>query len=340
MKIIVDAMGGDHAPGAAVMGAIQGSKEFGVEITLVGQGEAILKTLEEHKLSALPSGVEIAHASEIIEMCDDPTTVLRQKKDSSMVVGLNLLKQGEGDAFISAGNTGALLGGATLLVKRIPGIRRAALAPVIPSSDGHTLLLDAGANAVCTPEYLMQFAFMGSVYAKNIMGRENPRIGLVNIGTEESKGTELQLGTLPLLKEAHAQGKINFIGNIESRDAMLGVADVLVADGWTGNIMLKTMEGCGKFVGAELKTMFYENLKTKVAGAIMKNSMADLKRKLSSSSVGGTALLGVQKPVIKAHGSSSALAITNAVRQARDFTQSGFIDTISTEVAQLSKNDG
>lgn len=338
MKIIVDAMGGDHAPDAAVMGAIAGSKEFGVDITLVGQGDAILKTLEKHKLSELPSGVEISHASEIIEMCDDPTTVLRQKKDSSMVVGLNLLKAGEGDAFISAGNTGALLGGATLLVKRISGIRRAALAPVVPSSDGHTLLLDAGANAVCTPEYLLQFAFMGSVYAKNILGREVPRIGLVNIGTEESKGTELQLQTFPLLKQAHDQGKINFIGNVESRDAMLGVADVLVTDGWTGNILLKTMEGVGIFVGQELKSMFYESGKTKVAGLLMKQQMAEFKKKMSSSSVGGTALLGIQKPVIKAHGSSSALAFTNAVRQARDFTQSGFTDIVAAEAKNMTVN--
>lgn len=332
MKIIVDAMGGDHAPSATVLGAIAGSKEFGVEITLVGQGEAILKTLEEHNLSELPQGIEIAHASEVVEMCDDPTTVLRKKKDSSLVVGLNLLKEGQGDAFISAGNTGALLGGATLLVKRIPGVRRAALAPLIPSSDGQTLLLDAGANISCTPEYLYQFAFMGAVYAKEVLGRDKPRVGLINNGTEESKGTDLQLATLPLLKEAHAQGKINFIGNMESRDAMLGVADVLVTDGWTGNMILKTMEGVGKFVGAELKTMFYQNTGTKVAGLLMKKQMAELKSKMSSSSVGGTALLGVQKPVIKAHGSSSSTAIANAVKQARDFTNSAVIAQITEEM--------
>lgn len=332
MNIIVDAMGGDHAPKATVLGAIAASKEYDVKITLVGQGDAILKVLEENQMAELPSGVEIAHASQVVEMCDDPTAVLRQKKDSSLVVGLNLLKEGQGDAFVSAGNTGALLGGATLLVKRIPGVRRAALAPVIPSSDGHTLLLDAGANITCTPEYLYQFAFMGSVYAKEVLGRDKPRIGLINNGTEDSKGTELQLATLPLLREAHAQGKINFIGNMESRDAMLGVADVLVTDGWTGNMILKTMEGAGKFMGDELKSMFYENTGTKLAGLLMKKQLAQLKSKMSSSSVGGTALLGVQKPVIKAHGSSSALAITNAVRQARDFTQSGVISQIAQEM--------
>lgn len=335
MKMIVDAMGGDHAPKAAVLGAVEGAKLWNVELLLVGNGEAILKVLEEEGMKELPSGVEIHHASEVVEMCDDPTAVLRQKKDSSMVVGLQLLKQGVGDAFISAGNTGALLGGATLLVKRIPGIRRAALAPTVPSVDGRTLLLDAGANTLCTPEYLMQFALMGSCYVRNNMGRTNPKVGLLNIGTEDSKGTDLQLETLPLLREAHSQGKINFIGNIESRDVTQGVADVIVTDGWTGNILLKAMEGVGIFVGQELKSMFYKNLSTKMAGAVMKSGMDDLKQKMSSRHVGGTALLGVQKPVIKAHGSSDPLAFSNAVKQGKLFAESGFIETITQEVAEM-----
>lgn len=335
MKVIVDAMGGDNAPTASVLGGIEGAKQHGVELLLVGQNDAITKVLQENGINQLPSGVEIVHAPDVITMHDDPTTAIRKKKESSMVVGLNMLKEGKGDAFISAGNTGALLGGATLLVKRIPGIRRAALAPVIPSADGHTLLLDAGANTVCTPEYLLQFAFMGSCYAKQILGRENPRVGLMNIGTEESKGTDLQLQTLPLLKEAHANGKLNFIGNMESRDGMLGVADVIVADGWTGNIFLKTMEGVGIFVGRELKSIFYKNSKTKVAGLLVNNDIKAFKKKMDSSEVGGTALLGVQKPVIKAHGSSNALAFSNAVRQGKLYTQSGVIDTISKSVPEL-----
>lgn len=335
MKVIVDAMGGDHAPKASVLGAVQGAKEHGVQLTLVGQGEAILKVLQENGMKELPSGVEVAHASDVIDMHDDPTTAIRKKKDSSMVVGLNLLKQGQGDAFISAGNTGALLGGATLLVKRIPGIRRAALAPVIPSVDGYTLLLDAGANTVCTPEYLNQFAFMGSCYAKHVLGREKPRVGLLNIGTEDTKGTDLQLATYALLKEADQQGLIHFIGNMESRDGMLGVADVIVTDGWTGNIFLKTLEGVGIFVGKELKSMFYANLKTKVAGAMMKDGLAGLKKKMDSSEIGGTALLGVQKPVIKAHGSSNELAFSNAVRQAKSYTESGLIELIASQAATL-----
>ncbi|MFI3252980.1 MAG: phosphate acyltransferase PlsX [Eubacteriales bacterium] len=326
MKIIVDAMGGDNAPTAAVLGAIEGSKNLNVDVALVGQGETILKVLQDNGIAELPKGVEIVHASEVVEMCDDPTTVMKEKKDASMFVGLRLLKEGGGDAFVSAGNTGALLAGATLLVKRIPGIRRAALAPVFPSVDGHTLLVDAGANAVCTSEYLLQFAEMGSDYAKQILKRDNPRIGLLNIGTEETKGTDLQLETFPLLQEAHKKGRLNFVGNVESRDGMLGVADVLVADGWTGNIFLKTMEGVGIFVGKELKNIIYADTKSKIAGALLKNSLGDFKKKLSSEEVGGTALLGVQKPVIKAHGSSSAYAFSHAVRQGKLFAESGLID--------------
>lgn len=335
MKIIVDAMGGDLAPKAAVLGAVEASKTYEVEILLVGQGETILKVLEENGIKELPEAVEIAHASEVVDMHDDPTAVLKQKKDSSLVVGLNLLKQGQGDAFISAGNTGALLGGATLLVKRISGIRRAALAPVFPSSDGRTLLVDAGANTICTPEYLLQFAFMGSYYAKHILKRENPRVGLLNIGTEDTKGTELQLATYKLLESAKKQGKLNFIGNIESRDGMLGVADVIVSDGWTGNIFLKTMEGVGIFVGQELKSMFYSSFKHKVGGALVKDGITDLRKKLDSSEVGGTALLGVQKPVIKAHGSSTAYAFSHAVRQAKAYTESGIIDIFAQNVESM-----
>lgn len=335
MKVIVDAMGGDLAPKAAVLGAVQGAKEWGVDLTLVGKGEEILQVLQSAGIKELPQGVEIQHASEVIEMCDDPTKVLRQKKDSSMVVGLNLLKEGKGDAFISAGNTGALLSGATLIVKRIPGIKRAALAPMIPSVDGRALLLDAGANLSCTPEYLLQFAMMGSCYAINSLDRKQPRVGLLNIGTEDSKGTELQLATLPLLRKAHEQGKINFIGNLESRDVMLGEADVIVADGWTGNILLKTMEGVGIFVGQEMKHIFYKNISTKLAGALVKSGLDDMKQKMSSRSVGGTAFLGVSKPVIKAHGSSDELAFSNAVRQGKAFAQSGCIDVIAKEAANM-----
>ena len=202
MKIIVDAMGGDNAPQAPVMGAVQANREYGVDIILVGRGEAILKVLEENGIQELPAGVEIAHASEVVEMCDNPATAFREKKDSSLTVGLNLLKDGSGDAFVSAGSTGALLAAATLLVKRIRGIRRAALAPVVPTGNGGAVLIDCGANAECPPEYLMQFAYMGSYYAEHVLGRPEPRVGLLNIGVEPSKGTELQRTVYPMLQKA------------------------------------------------------------------------------------------------------------------------------------------
>ena len=247
MKIIVDAMGGDNAPQAPVMGAIQANKEYGVGITLVGRGEDILKVLEENGIRELPAGVEIAHASEVVEICDNPATAFREKKDSSLTVGLNLLKAGEGDAFVSAGSTGALLGAATLLIKRIRGIRRAALAPVVPTGNGGAVLIDAGANVKCPPEYLIQFAYMGSYYAEHVLGRPQPKVGLLNIGVEPSKGTELQTTVYPLLKQAGEEGRICFVGNIEAREAVEGAVDVIVADGYSGNIFLKTMEGTGLF---------------------------------------------------------------------------------------------
>ena len=216
MKIIVDAMGGDNAPQAPVMGALKASELYGVDITLVGRGEDILKVLEENGIKELPAGVEIAHASEVVEMCDNPATAFREKKDSSLTVGLTMLKNGQGDAFVSAGSTGALLAAATLLVKRIKGIRRAAMAPVVPVGNGGAVLIDCGANAECPPEYLLQFAYMGSYYAETVLGRPEPKVGLLNIGVEPSKGTTLQTTVYPMLEEAGKAGRINFVGNVEA----------------------------------------------------------------------------------------------------------------------------
>ena len=332
MKIIVDAMGGDNAPQAPVMGAIQANKEYGVGITLVGRGEDILKVLEENGIRELPAGVEIAHASEVVEICDNPATAFREKKDSSLTVGLNLLKAGEGDAFVSAGSTGALLGAATLLIKRIRGIRRAALAPVVPTGNGGAVLIDAGANVKCPPEYLIQFAYMGSYYAEHVLGRPQPKVGLLNIGVEPSKGTELQTTVYPLLKQAGEEGRICFVGNIEAREGVEGAVDVIVADGYSGNIFLKTMEGTGLFLAKEIKGIFVKNLMTKLAAALVSDGLKKFKKLMSSSEVGGTALLGISKPVIKAHGSSDAYAIKNAIRQANQFASSGIIGNISDNI--------
>ncbi len=332
MKIIVDAMGGDNAPQAPVMGAIQASQEYGVNITLVGRGEEILKVLEDNGIKELPAGVEIAHASEVVEMCDNPATAFREKKDSSLTVGLNLLKSGEGDAFVSAGSTGALLSGATLVVKRIRGIRRAALAPVVPTAGGGAVLIDCGANAECPPEYLLQFAYMGSYYAENVLGRPEPRVGLLNIGVEPSKGTALQTAVYPMLKAAGEAGRINFVGNVEAREAMLGEADVIVCDGYSGNIFLKTMEGTGLFLVKELKGVFTQNLLTKLAALLVSGGLKRMKKLMSANEVGGTALVGISKPVIKAHGSSNAYAVKNAIRQARQYVSSGMIESITENI--------
>ena len=332
MKIIVDAMGGDNAPQAPVMGAVEANREYGVGVILVGRGETILKVLEDNGIKELPAGVEIAHASEVVEMCDNPATVFREKKDSSLTVGLNLLKSGEGDAFVSAGSTGALLSGATLVVKRIRGIRRAALAPVVPTGNGGAVLIDCGANAECPPEYLLQFAYMGSYYAEHVLGRPEPRVGLLNIGVEPSKGTSLQTAVYPMLVEAGKAGRINFVGNVEAREAVEGAVDVIVCDGYSGNIFLKTMEGTGLYLVRELKGVFTKNLLTKLAAVLVSGGLKQMKKLLSSSEVGGTALVGISKPVIKAHGSSDAYAIKNAVRQAKQYVSSGIIESITENV--------
>ncbi len=338
MKIIVDAMGGDNAPQATVMGAIQANREYGVHITLVGRGEDILKVLEQNGLQDLPAGVEIAHASEVVGMCDDPANAFRKKKDSSLTVGLTLLKEGAGDAFVSAGSTGALLAGATLVTKRIRGIRRAALAPVVPTGNGGAVLIDCGANAECPPEYLLQFAYMGAYYAREVLGRENPKVGLLNIGAEPSKGTSLQTAVYPLLQEAGAAGRINFTGNVEAREAVEGAVDVIVSDGYAGNIFLKTMEGTALFMGRELKKMFKQSLTTKLAAALVSGGLRDFKKTISAEEVGGTALLGISKAVIKAHGSSNERAIQNAIRQARDVVDSGIIQKITDNVELMRLN--
>ena len=318
MKIIVDAMGGDNAPQAVVRGALDARKTLGVDIILVGRAADILRCVEECGEKNLPKGVELRDASEVVEICDDPATAFKVKKDSSLTVGLNLLKEGQGDAFVSAGSTGALLAGATLVVKRIRGLRRAAMGPVIPVFGGRAVLCDCGANAECTPEYLLQFAYLGSFYAKRVLGVENPRVGLLNIGAEETKGDTLRLETHALLKAAGEAGRINYIGSIEGNDAMMGEADVIVADGFTGNVFLKSMEGAAKFMFKELKKVFYSSAKTKIGAMLIKNDLASMKKLLDPSEVGGTAFLGISKPVIKAHGSSDALAFRNAVRQAME----------------------
>ena len=335
MRIIVDAMGGDNAPEAPVKGALQAVKESGVEVTLVGRGEDILEVLRREGLDEVPAGVSITHAGQVVEMCDNPATAFKEKKDSSLTVGLNLLKSGEGDAFVSAGSTGALLAAATLLVKRIRGIRRAAMAPVVPTGGGGAVLVDCGATAEGTPEFLLQFAFMGSYYAEHVLGRPEPKVGLLNIGAEPSKGTSLQQEAYKLLQKAGEEGRVNFVGNVEAREAVEGAVDVIVADGYSGNIFLKTMEGAGLFLGREIKKMFLRNVRSKLAALLVKDGIRDFKKLMDAGEVGGTALVGIAKPVIKAHGSSNDYAMKNAIRQAVEFARSGIIEDISDNVEHM-----
>ena len=337
MKIIIDAMGGDNAPSEIVKGALAAaSKHPEWEIALVGREAEVRAAMG----GAAPANVSVVNATEVIEICDDPAMAFKQKKDSSITVGLNLLKNGEGDAFVSAGSTGALLSAATLVVKRVRGIRRAAMCPVIPTAGGQAVLIDCGANAECSVEYLVQFAYLGSFYASHVLGIENPRVGLLNIGAEPSKGDTLRLETWPVLQAAGERGEINFIGNIEAKEAIKGGCDVIVADGYSGNIMLKTIEGVGSYLGGEVKKLFLHSLMTKVAGLLVKSGLRSFKEQLDPDRVGGTAFLGISKPVIKAHGSSGAKAIENAVYQAARVAQSGIIAEIEANVDKMKVQKG
>jgi len=340
MKIIVDAMGGDNAPDEIVKGAIKAAGEPDIEITLVGRGEAILRSIERMGLKELPRGVEVANATETIEICDDPATAIRVKKDSSLNIGLGLLRDGRGDAFVSAGSTGAVLSGATLIVKRVRGIRRAALAPYIPNSAGGLILIDCGANVECSPEYLLQFAFMGSFYAEDLLKIESPRVGLLNNGAERSKGTQTHIGAYGLLEKASEAGHLNFVGNVEGKEAMLGGCDVLVCDGFSGNVFLKTVEGAATFIMSELKRTYMKNLKTKLSALLIKKDIAGLRQKMNPDTVGGTALLGISKPVIKAHGSSKADAFANAIRQAKGAAEANIALKLQENIARMKVAGG
>ena len=340
MKIIVDAMGGDLAPLAPVKGALMAHERYGADIILAGRTEDILRAMEQCGCKDLPKGVEIANASEVVEICDDPATAFKHKKDSSLTVGLTMLRNGEANGFVSAGSTGALLAGATLVVKRVRGLRRAALAPTIPTAKGKAVLIDCGANAECTVEYLLQFAYLGSYYAQKVLGVENPRVGLLNIGAEESKGDTLRRETYQKLKEAGEAGHLNFIGNIEAKEALLGACDVIVADGYSGNILLKTVEGAAKLLLGEMKKAFLSSTKSKLGALLVKDSLGDVKKLLDPSEVGGTPFLGISKPVLKAHGSSDARAIRNAVFRAVEYAQSGIIADVEAhiDVMKVEKN--
>ena len=337
MKIILDAMGGDHAPQAPVLGAIEAARTYGSQITLVGRGEDILNVMKQNGIDTLPDGVEIANAEDVVDMHDDPANVIRKKPNSSMVVGLKMLAEGQGDAFISAGSTGALLTGATLIVKRVKGIRRAAMGPAMPNkAGGKTVILDCGANAECTPEFLLQFGLVGSLHAKATYGVENPKVGLLNIGTEDTKGSPLQKETYGLLQQASEKGLLNFVGNVEARDVPLGAVDVVVCDGFAGNVLLKSIEGTAMFMGSLMSKMFKKSLLSKLAAAMVMKDIKAFKKLLDYREIGGTQFLGIQKPVIKAHGSSDARAFCSACEQAILFAHGGFIGQVEDNIAYMT----
>lgn len=327
MKIAVDAHGGDNAPLEIVKGCYLAKKELGAEITLVGRESEILSIMESEGINK--DEFEIVGADVVLTMEDEPTSVIKSKKDSSMAVAFSLLKDGKCDAFVSAGNSGAVLVGATMIVKRIKGIKRAALAAIFPSETGPIMITDIGANVECKPEYLVQFGFMASEYMKHMFGIKNPKVGLLNNGTEEHKGTPLQQEAYQLLKESD----LNFEGNIEGRGIAAGGCDVIVTDGFTGNIALKTYEGIGKTMTKSIKGMFYHSLITKIGALFVMKQLNDFKKKFDYKEYGGAPLLGISKPVIKAHGSSDAKAIKNAIRQAIDFEKSGMIQVIEQKLS-------
>lgn len=323
-------MGGDNSPDATIKGAVRAAKEIEADIILIGDENVIQQKVKafygKDKIAEVSSKISIRHTTEKIEMEDIPTQAIRGKKDSSMVVGFNMLKNGEGDVFISAGNSGALLTGATLLIGRIKGIDRPAIAPVLPAHHGKFLLMDAGANTNCKPLNLVQFAQMSTIYLKNTFGIENPKIGLLNIGTEETKGNDLMKETYQLLKENAAEYRVNFVGNVEGRDCFSGEVDAVITDGFTGNVFLKTIEGVGKLVKVSLTESLTKNILRTIATIPCLPAINQFKKMTDYKEYGGALFLGVKKPVVKAHGSSDEFLFYTTLKQAENFVKSGAVE--------------
>lgn len=326
MIIIVDCMGGDNAPREVVRGAYLASLEYNASFVLVGERAAIEQVAAEDGIDL--RRFDIVNAASVIEMTDDPVSVVRSKSDSSMSTALRLLAEGRGDAVVSTGNTGALFTGATLIVRKIKGVRRAAIASILPMTPP-VLLIDSGANVVVTDEYVEQFAVMGSIYMHKVYGLAAPRVGLLNNGAEECKGTDLQLRSYRRLSELPS---INFVGNVEADKLPKNACDVLVTDGFTGNVLLKCVEGMGKLMLTTMKEIFYSDARAKLSGMLIKGKVADVKKRFDASEHGGAPLLGISKPVIKAHGSSNANAVKNAIRQAINYSNTGAIVSIAREI--------
>ncbi|MGN0558063.1 MAG: phosphate acyltransferase PlsX [Acutalibacteraceae bacterium] len=326
MKIIVDAFGGDNAPLEIIKGSVDAKNEYNAQIILVGNEAVIKKTAADNSIDL--SGVEIADAPDVISMEDTPSDIMKEKSNSSMAVGLKMLANGEGDAFVSAGNSGAICVGATLIVKRIKGIKRPGFAPVMPGMNGCFMLCDSGANVEARPEMLLQYGVMGSIYMEKVMGVKNPRVGLANVGTEEHKGDELHQAAYKMLKESN----LNFIGNVEGRDIPMTACDVLVCDGFSGNLILKTYEGVAIALMSKIKGIFKKNLKNKLAASVVYGDLKEMAKELDYNEYGGAPIIGCSKPVFKAHGSSTAKTFKSAIRLSMQYVQGNVIDEISSSL--------
>lgn len=330
MRILVDAMGGDQAPGEIVNGCIDAIKKSdGYDIVLLGDSQAIDKILKERKFS--DSRLKIKHTSQVISNEDIPTKAIKTKKDSSMVTGFRLLKEKEGDVFLSAGNTGALLTGALLLLGRIKGVDRPALAPVIPTKRGCAMLIDAGLNTVCKPENYLQFGIIGSIYMKEIFNVENPRIGLLNVGSENRKGNEV----IKLAYERLSNSNINFVGNIEGHQLPEGDVDVALCDGFVGNVLLKFLEGVGSFIFEGIREVYSKNIYSKISALAVRKELSKFKKRLDYEEYGGTPILGVNGITFKCHGSSNAKTIKNSVIKAYKFAKSSVTDRIKDQFRKM-----
>ncbi len=340
MVILLDAMGGDNAPDATIKGAVKAIDQIKSKLILIGNENVIKSKIKEFynkDISEISDRLEIKNTTETIEMEDIPTQAIKHKKDSSMVVGFNMLKSGEGDVFISAGNSGALLTGATLLVGRIKGVDRPALAGILPAYKSRLVLMDCGSNTNCKPINLLQFAQMSSIYLKTTLGVENPKVGLLNIGTEETKGNELTKESYKLLKEKSEELGINFIGNVEGRDAFTGNVDIVVTDGFTGNIFLKAIEGLGKFVKRSLTESLKRNLLSKIAAIPSLPAIKRFSKTVDYKEYGGALFLGVNKPVVKAHGSSDEKLFEFTIKQAEQFVENKAVDKLIEEFQKEHK---
>ena len=335
MKILLDVMGGDNAPDANIKGAVKAINQIDAEVCLIGNKDIINAKIKEfygkNDISEISPKLSIHHTTETIEMCDIPTQAIKHKKDSSMVVGFNMLKNNDGDVFISAVNSGALLTGATLLVGRIKGIDRPALAGILPSYKGRLMLIDCGSNTNCKPINLLQFAQMATIYNRNTFGIEHPTVGLLNIGTEETKGNELVRESYSLLKEKSEELNINFVGNVEGRDAFSGKLDILVADGYTGNVFLKTVEGIGKLVKTTLTESLKKNIFTKMGALPSMPAIKSFAKTMDYKEYGGALFLGVKKPVVKAHGSSDEKLFEFTIKQAEQFVKNKAVEKMIEE---------